>query len=73
PGVLARVASVMARQRVSIASVIQSPADLPGAASLVLTTHESNEHAIGTTLRQLKTLAAVLDEPVLLRIGDFDS
>ncbi len=73
PGVLARVASVMARQRVSIASVIQSPADLPGAASLVLTTHESNERAIGATLRQLQTLAAVLDAPVLLRIGDFDS
>jgi len=72
PGVLARVASVMARQHVSIASVIQSPADQPGAASLVLTTHESNEHAMGATLRQLKSLAAVLDTPVLLRIGDFE-
>ena len=58
---------------VSIASVIQSPADLPGAASLVLTTHASNERAIGATLRQLKRLAAVLDVPVLLRIGDFES
>src|SRR5690606_23450887 len=46
PGVLARVASVMAKQKVSIASLIQSPADRPGAASLVLTTHESNERAI---------------------------
>ena len=72
PGVLARVASVMAKQKVSIASVIQGPADQPGAASLVLTTHESNERAIGTTLKQLKALAAVLDEPVLLRIGDFE-
>ena len=72
PGVLARVASVMAKQKVSIASVIQGPADEPGAASLVLTTHESNERAIGTALRQLKALAAVLDEPVLLRIGDFE-
>ncbi len=72
PGVLARVASVMAKQKVSIASVIQSPADLPGAASLVLTTHESNERAIGATLKKLTALAAVLDEPVLLRIGDFE-
>ncbi len=72
PGVLARVASVMAKQKVSIASVIQTPAEEPGAASLVLTTHESNERAIGATLKQLRALAAVLDQPVLLRIGDFE-
>ena len=73
PGVLARVASVMAKHHVSIASVIQSPADKPGAASLVLTTHESNERAMGATLKQLSNLASMLDEPVLLRIGDFDA
>ena len=73
PGVLARVASEMARHRVSIATVIQGPADRPRAASLVLTTHESDERAIGRTLRRLRSLATVLEEPVLLRIGDFDS
>jgi homoserine dehydrogenase len=72
PGVLARVASVMAKHKVSIASVIQSPAEQASAASLVLTTHESNERAMAATLKQLKALAAVLDEPVLLRIGDFE-
>ena len=72
PGVLARVASVMAKHHVSIASVIQSPAETAGAASLVLTTHQSNEKAMHTTLKQLGALAAVLDEPVLLRIGDFN-
>ena len=73
PGVLARVASVMAKHHVSIASVIQNPAETPGAASLVLTTHESNERAMGATLKRLSSLASVLDEPVLLRIGDFDA
>jgi len=73
PGVLARVASEMARHRVSIATVIQGPAERPRAASLVLTTHESDERAIGRTLRRLRSLATVLEEPVLLRIGDFDS
>ncbi|MBL9188822.1 MAG: homoserine dehydrogenase [Opitutaceae bacterium] len=72
PGVLARVASVMAKHKVSIASVIQGPADEPAAASLVLTTHESDERSMSATLKQLKALAAVLDEPVLLRIGDFE-
>jgi homoserine dehydrogenase len=72
PGVLARVASVMAKHQVSIASVIQNPAERAGAASLVLTTHESDEHAMQATLKQLTALASTLDTPLLLRIGDFN-
>jgi homoserine dehydrogenase len=72
PGVLARVASVMARRQVSIASVLQHPAGLPGAATLVLTTHESNEQAIRATLETLGRLDSVLGPPLLLRIGDLD-
>jgi homoserine dehydrogenase len=71
PGVLARVAAAMARHQVSIATVIQGPAERARAASLVLTTHESDERALARTLRRLQALPAVLEEPVLLRIGDF--
>lgn len=71
PGVLARVASVMAKRHISIASVIQHASDRANAASLVLTTHESNERAMQGTLRQLASLSSVLETPVLLRIGDF--
>ena len=73
PGVLARVASVMAKQGISIASVIQNPAEREGAASLVLTTHESEERAMRATLKQLGKLPASLEAPVLLRIGDFNN
>lgn len=71
PGVLARVASVMAEQKVSIASVIQNRAERPDAASLVLTTHDSNEHAIQTTIARLARLSVVLERPLLLRIAEF--
>ncbi|HYP18399.1 MAG TPA: homoserine dehydrogenase [Opitutus sp.] len=71
PGVLARVASVMAERRVSIASVIQNRADRPDAASLVLTTHDSNEHAIQATITRLAKLPVVLERPLLLRIAEF--
>ena len=71
PGVLARVASVMARQRVSIATVIQNPSERAGAASLVLTTHDSDERSLGGALRRLGRLGSVLEAPLLLRIGDF--
>jgi len=71
PGVLARVASAMARRQVSIASVIQHAAARSGAASLVLTTHESDEHSLGATLKAVGSLDSVLEKPLLLRIGAF--
>ena len=70
PGVLARVATVMARNRISIASVIQSPSEREGAASLVLTTHESDERSVRRALRTLGGLGSVREAPLLLRIGD---
>ena len=72
PGVLARVATIMAKNRMSIASVIQNPSERAGSASLVLTTHESDERSVRTALRSLCALGSVREEPLLLRIGDLD-
>jgi homoserine dehydrogenase len=71
PGVLARIATVTSRSDVSIASVRQRPSEREGAASLILTTHRSNEKAIRATVSQLSRLSSVLDQPLLLRIADF--
>ena len=70
PGVLARVAAIMARNRMSIASVIQNPSEREGLASLVLTTHESDERSMATALRSLARLGSVREPPLLLRIGE---
>jgi homoserine dehydrogenase len=70
PGVLARVATIMARHRMSIASVIQGPSETEGLASLVLTTHESDERSMRVALRALAGLGSVREAPLLLRIGD---
>ena len=61
----------MAVRHVSIASVIQRAQEPAGEASLVLTTHQSNERAIHATLARLARLRCVLEKPLLLRIGDF--
>ena len=71
PGVLARVAAIMARCRMSIASVIQGPSERAGLASLVLTTHESDERSMRSALRSLGALGSVREPPLLLRIGEF--
>ena len=71
PGVLALIATSTAQSQVSIASVLQRPSERAGAATLILTTHTSNEKAIRATLARLRRLSSVLGEPLLLRIGDF--
>jgi homoserine dehydrogenase len=71
PGVLAQIAQITARNRLSIASVIQTAAEPANAASLILTTHQSNERVIRATLADLARLRSVLGAPLLLRIGDF--
>ena len=71
PGVLAKIAGLTAKLDVSIASVLQRPSETPGAASLILTTHDSNEKAIRATVRRLGKLSSVLGAPVLLRIATF--
>lgn len=72
PGVLAQVATIMANNRVSIASVVQTPSEKPEAASLILTTHESDERAMHHTLAELGKLPCVMGTPLLLRIGEFN-
>ncbi|RKX34960.1 MAG: homoserine dehydrogenase [Verrucomicrobia bacterium] len=71
-GVLARVSASMASNRVSIASVLQSESDLPDCASLILTTHRTNEKAIQDTANDLKAMSVVVEDPVLLQIAEFE-
>lgn len=71
PGVLAQVATVMASKNVSIATVTQKERAGEESASLILTTHESNERDIQQTVKDLGELASVLEKPLLLRIANF--
>jgi homoserine dehydrogenase len=72
PGVLAQVAAVMAGKNVSIATVNQKERPGQASASLILTTHESNERDIQQTVKDLNDLPTVLEEPLLLRIANFE-
>jgi homoserine dehydrogenase len=71
PGVLAKIATCTAKAGVSIASLVQRPSEKPLAASLLLTTHESNEAQIRLTIARLAKLNCVLGKPLLLRIAEF--
>jgi homoserine dehydrogenase len=72
PGVLAQVATTMASHEVSIASVLQKESGVAGCATLILTTHGTHEAAMRDTLTDLGRMPVVMDDPVLLRIADFE-
>jgi len=67
--VLARVASVMARHHVSIASVIQIPPSASAPPRSCSRRTRATSARMSATLKQLSALSSTLDEPVLLRIG----
>ena len=70
PGQLAQVAEALSDQEVSIATVSQALKECRNAASLILTTHETNEHSIALALEKLEKLPGVLEAPVLFRMFD---
>ena len=72
PGVLAEISTVMANHDVSIASVIQPQPSNNKLATLILTTHQSNEKKMQDTIRDLKKLKNVHSSPFLLRIVNYD-
>jgi homoserine dehydrogenase len=72
PGVLAKISAATAKFGVSIASVQQTASARSAAATLMLTTHETNEKAIRSAIAQLRRLAGVLGDPLLLRIASFE-
>lgn len=72
PGVLAEVATLFARHGISIATVLQRELPDEAIASLVLTTHHSNEAAMNATLEELARHEVVRGAPLRLRIVDFE-
>ncbi len=72
PGVLSKISAATARFDVSIASVQQTQSTRLQAATLMLTTHLTNEKAIRSAVAQLRRLSGVLGTPQLLRIAAFE-
>ena len=71
PGVIAAVSSILAKNKISLESMLQrgrSPSDM---VPVVLTTHENDEAAMRRAAKSIGRLDAVLEEPCLIRIEKF--
>ena len=69
PGVLAEIAGVLGRERISIATVIQQGQG-GGAVPIVIRTHEARERDLQAALKRIRRMRAVQGVPVCLRIEE---
>jgi homoserine dehydrogenase len=70
PGVLARIAGILGRHDISIASVIQRERRARTTVPIVLRTHRARQRNLGQALAAIDRLAAVRGRPIAIRIED---
>ena len=70
PGVLARIAGILGRKRISIASVIQQERKQGTTVPVVIRTHAAPERDLRRALQEITRLSPVKGKPVLVRIED---
>jgi homoserine dehydrogenase len=68
PGVIADVTAVLRDQGVSLETMLQRGRSPGEAVPVVLTTHETNEAAMGEALARIGAMDAVLEDPAMIRI-----
>lgn len=68
PGVLSQISGILGRHRISIAQVIQRGRKEGGSVPLVIMTHTALERDIQKALVEIKALACITEEPVLIRV-----
>ncbi len=70
PGVLGRIASVLGRNHISIASVIQQDRDVARTVPVIMRTHEASERNLMRALGQISRQRIVEAPPVFIRIEE---
>lgn len=72
PGVMAAVATILAKNEIGISSVIQPEGHEGKSVPLILMIHDASYAAMGRALKQISQLAAVKGRPVLYPVEHFD-
>lgn len=68
PGVLAKVAGILAKYKISISSVTQKEGRSGGSVPIVMMTHESLERDMSNAVREIRGLNAIGKKLVLIRV-----
>jgi homoserine dehydrogenase len=70
PGVLSKIAGVLGKNDISIASVIQKGRQISGAVPVVMMTHEARERNVRRALWKIDEMDVILDKTMLIRVED---
>jgi len=68
PGVLARVAGILAQHKISIASVSQKERKRAHIVPIVMMTHEASERSLRLALQKIDRLGAIRKKTVAMRV-----
>lgn len=68
PGVLARIADILAQQDISIESLVQHEASEKGHSSLIILTHEVQESGMNLAIEQLENRDEILGKIIRIRV-----
>lgn len=68
PGVLASISGVLAKHRISIASVIQKERREKGKVPIIMMTHEAKESSVQKALKEIDRLKVVKAKSMLIRV-----
>ena len=71
PGVISAVSGALAKEHISLESMLQRGRSQSGEVPVVLTTHETEEAAMRRALARIAKLKAVAEEPCVIRIEAF--
>lgn len=70
PGVLAKIAGILGKNKISIESVIQKGRHKVGAVHIVMMTHRAVEKDVKKALKEIDRLAVVKDKTLLIRVEE---
>jgi homoserine dehydrogenase len=73
PGVLARVATILAAHRIGISSVIQPESHEGDTVPLVVMLHDAQERAVRAAIAEIAQQDVVRAQPVTYRVEDFET
>jgi len=72
PGVFARIATLLAKARIGISSIIQPEGHAGETVPVILMIHDAPNAAMKRALAQIAKLGAVKDAPVMIRVEPFE-
>jgi homoserine dehydrogenase len=72
PGVLARIAAILAESKIGISSVIQPEGHEGESVPLILMIHDATNAAMQKALTKIAKLSTVKGKPVMFRVENFD-